>query len=324
MTKKPFVIVITGPTASGKSALAEQLALYYRGQIINADVGQFYTPLTIGTAKPDWKKSPIKHHLFDVVDTPKDISVVAYRSMVVDAVDEIQQQGAVPIVVGGSLFYIQSLFFPPKNLEAPALSSKSTIEIDVSAPANILWNQLNTIDPTRAQEIHINDRYRIVRALTLWQQTGKLPSACKPLWNPPFNALVICLNPERATLAEVIKKRTHHMLVDQEWMNEAKKLFGTPWQDFVVRKGFIGYKQLFDVIEKNKMILDVEQNIIQETVQYAKRQLVFWKKFKTLCEQGAKTGPPKVWLREYGCLDVTERLKLAQADIADFIKIVQE
>ena len=106
-----MVIIISGATATGKSDFAINLAKKISGEIINADIGSFYTPLTIGTAKPNWKNQEVPHHLFDFIDEPIDYTVVQFRQKLQKLCNEIFARGNVPIIVGGSIFYIQSFFY---------------------------------------------------------------------------------------------------------------------------------------------------------------------------------------------------------------------
>jgi tRNA dimethylallyltransferase len=271
-----LVYIITGPTASGKTALAEKLLYQLDGEIINADMGQFYTPLSIGTAKPDWRSQQFRSHLFDVVDQPIDVSVNQYRQWVLPLVNDIIARGKVPIIVGGSIFYIKSLFYPPHLL--PAAQDMHLRPIDFDQPTEALWQRLQSIDPIRAQDLHPNDQYRIVRALEIWQKTGKQPSTYKPVFSPPFNAYVIGLIPEKDFLQRAIAQRTYAML-EQGWVKEADDLRDTQWEVFVRDKGFIGYEEILDRgLYKN--IDTLAEQIIIGTRQYAKRQQVFWRKFK--------------------------------------------
>ena len=152
-TKKtePYLLIIAGPTASGKTALSEKIANSFACEIINADVGQFYKPLSIGTAKPDWENQQVRHNLFDIIDEPEDLSVFKYRKLVLDKANQIWEQGKLPIVVGGSLFYLKSLFFPPQELEREQESNKKN---KIKKEDDNLWEVLNKIDPERAKKIH--------------------------------------------------------------------------------------------------------------------------------------------------------------------------
>ncbi len=273
----PNVLIITGPTASGKTALSELLIKEIPGEIINADVGQFYTPLSIGTAKPDLSNIGYVAHGFDLINEPRDLTVVAYRSSVIDLVGQVVQRGKLPVIVGGSLFYLKSLFFPPHDLiEQEKTKENFTIDQDQS-----LWQQLNSIDSDRAREIHPHDEYRINRALFIWQQTGIKPSMYKPALQVPFKAMIVFVCPDKAILNDKIKKRVEIMM-QQGWVEETEKMIGTPWESFLQKKGLIGYPELIDWIKHGKNQHDFDQvitKIANETIAYAKRQVTFWKSF---------------------------------------------
>jgi tRNA dimethylallyltransferase len=279
----PQIIIIVGPTASGKTTLAEHLAAHHKGEIINADMGQFYNPLTIGTAKPLWREKPFSCHLFDIIDVPETIDVRRYRTLVRTAVDDCIKRQALPIIVGGSLFYVQSLFFPP--LEVPI--QEAAFEIKFEQDTDALWQLLHTIDAERAHALHPNDRYRIVRALEIWQTTQQKPSSLKPLYEVPFDVPVeiIALEPPREMLAERIYQRTTQMIYHEGWIAEAEALIDTPWETFVQERGFIGYAELFAWIRDGKnrdMLPELCALISQRTQQYAKRQVTFWHKLHKL------------------------------------------
>lgn len=298
----PPIIIITGPTASGKSSLAEQLALEYNGQIINADAAQMYTPLSIGTAKPDWRASPIPQHLFDIVNTPIDTSVIAYRAMVIEKVNELTVLHKPIIIVGGSLFYITSLFYPPLPLIRSDQQNKNAQDDSLDgtlAP----WEQLNQIDADRAQELHPNDTYRIQRALAIWHTTGRKPSLHKPVYNPPFHATVMCINPDRAVLHQRINERTIAMIHDGGWIRETESVTGSDWEKFITMKGFIGYPELFKWIHAGKdeaTLSEVITVIQQKTRAYAKRQITFWRRLAHMLQN--ETSPlPIIELSSHEC-----------------------
>ena len=178
-----FAVIIYGPTAVGKTAFADLLAAQVGGEIINGDAAQLYTPFTIGTAKPDWRNASITHHLFDICNEPQNYSVAMYRTEAEKKVVEITGRGSVPIFVGGSGFYLQSLFFPvtiSANRVTPSHSEDQS------------WRALHAIDPIRAAAIHPHDTYRISRALFLYQQTKQLPSELKPLYSRLRQLRSIC------------------------------------------------------------------------------------------------------------------------------------
>jgi tRNA dimethylallyltransferase len=274
-----MVIIITGPTASGKSWLAEELARRYNGAIINADMAQFYTACSIGTAKPAWKTQSHKSYLFDWIDQPSDISVVQFRQAVDAAVASVNAAGKLAIIVGGSAFYIKSLFYQPRNLPHIAVVEQDSFKAIATVD---LWDQLKLVDPARAAEIPPTDRYRIERAIIIWQTTGVLPSACKPTFTMPFPHVTLAvLLPDRARLEKRIRARTHEMIYQHGWIDEARKLLGTSWRAFIEKKGFVGYQDIFawlDAGGKSEDLPALVTLIGTRTRQYAKRQEIFLKK----------------------------------------------
>lgn len=270
-SNEPSIVIISGPTATGKSDLACELASKFPAEIVNADMGQLYTPLSIGTAKPEWRSQVVPHHLFDVIDTARDCTVVEYKAMVMPVIKEIWARKATPIVVGGSGFYIQSLLFPPKG---PIVTS------DVDQVPD--WNLLNAIDPDRAKKIHPHDFYRISRALNIWKATGTKPSTFSRQYNPLCKTCFLWVARDKQDLCERINKRVIDM-IDQGWLDECSKLIGTPWEPFIHKKKLIGYPELCDYLRgaKNlKTLADVIEVIQLKARKYAKRQLTFWSMLK--------------------------------------------
>lgn len=274
-TQSFLPIIIIGPTASGKTALSYEIASLIGGEIINADMGQFYKPCSIGTAKPDWRNGSAPAHLFDIMSTPHDMTVGQFRSKVLSLIDDISSRGKYPIIVGGSLFYVKSLFFPPVRLEASA--TRRGEDRRILKPEDINWQTLHRIDPLRAKEIHPHDIYRIERALSIWQTTGVLPSLLKPTFDPSLKALLVALDPNLSQIKPLVEKRFFQML-DEGWIEEATQLLGTAWEPFIVSKGFIGYDHIFSWIRLQQPTKqELAASIIRETMQYAKRQKVFLK-----------------------------------------------
>lgn len=269
--KRPFVFIIFGPTAVGKTDFALTIADHIPSEIVNMDVGQFYAPLSIGTAKPDWRSNHTPHHLFDIIKEPRSLTAIEYRAALLDTVESIWQKRRLPIIVGGSTFYLKSIFFPP-------CARTKGINIEEFYPEHVdLWQKLFEIDPTRARQIDKNDRYRVRRALEIWHETGKLPSSFIPQYKPPADFLLLFLTRERQELYKRINLRVLQM-IEQGWIDEVRQLRGTPWEQFIHKKKIIGYAELFDyLISENKQeLLHVTKRIQQKTRNYAKRQQTFW------------------------------------------------
>lgn len=274
--KQPFVLIIFGPTAVGKTEAAIEIAQRVPAEIINMDMGQFYTPLTIGTAKPDWHNEPTPHHLFDIINDPHDITVSQYRALVQDLIHYIWSRGSLPILVGGSGFYLKSLFFPPRDQEK--LSDVASDEVE-DIPRDELWQRLHAIDPNRAQSIHPHDVYRLKRALSIWLSSNQLPSELKPVFDPiaPFH--ITCFTRERSELYGRINERVNVMM-QEGWLNEVKKIHDTPWEQYLLAKKIIGYDILLNFLASDQSEENYEQAISliqQKTRNYAKRQLTFWR-----------------------------------------------
>jgi tRNA dimethylallyltransferase len=264
----PQVIILYGPTASGKSDFALTLAQQINGEIINMDMGQFYTPLSIGTAKPAWHQSSIKHHLFDIIDTPTVMSVADYRARLLEVLQEIWSRNKIPLLVGGSSFYVRSFFFP-------VTAQKKETNIPVYPEPEARWDLLNQLDPVRASQLHKNDMYRITRALDIWYTTGNKPSSYAATYNPPCASLLVHVTREREDLYTRINERTK-LMIKQGWIAEVAALKDTPWQDFLFNKKIIGYDDILiylstSLADKEKLI----ETIAQKTRNYAKRQLTF-------------------------------------------------
>jgi len=277
--KKKFVLIIFGPTGVGKSSFAEQLATHVPSQIVNCDIGQFYKPLSIGTAKPlNWKTAPIKHNLFDIIDEPKYFSVYEYRKLLFDTVETIWQQDELPILVGGSGFYLKSLFFPPFSYDVDL----SSIEERKKMVDKNSWELLNRIDPKRAAQIEKNDAYRVQRALEIWKDTGKKPSEYVPEFAFPSDFMLLFLTRDREELYNRIDRRLVQML-DEGWIQEVEALMGTEWEPFLEKKKVIGYDVIINYIRRGKTDAGRQQaikEIQKKTKNYAKRQITFWRSFE--------------------------------------------
>ena len=214
--------------------------------------------------------------------------MLKYRSMVLEIMERCQQNSHTPVLVGGSFFYVKSLFFPLKELTEHDVANRNKGVFLLDTCTQELWERLNAIDPERAEQIHPHDRYRIARALYIWEKTGKKPSNYIPQFDPSFDSLIVILLPDKKILEERIKLRTIQMVKDDGWIDEAKRLIDTQWEGFLLKKGLIGYEQLFAWIrngEKQEELDSVIERIQIETLQYAKRQRTFIRGFVRLLEK---------------------------------------
>jgi tRNA dimethylallyltransferase len=268
------ILIVTGPTGVGKSSFVDKFAQTVPSEIVNIDVGQLYAPLRIGTAKPDLTGVTEPHHLFDLLDEPRSLTVTEYRRRLKEIVEDILQRGRLPILVGGSGFYINSLFFPPQAVMPVQESSEASFNDNNSEG---LWDQLYKIDPVRAGQIHRHDTYRVNRALDIWKQEGVLPSKCKPTFDPIASAVIAFVGRDRPELYDRINTRTHEM-IDEGWIEEVKKLQGTSWEPFLRHKKLIGYDDIFQYLDTPESERDQHKliELIQKrTRHYAKRQCAY-------------------------------------------------
>lgn len=273
------MLIVYGPTGVGKSFLSVELAKRYPIEVINMDVGQLYAPFSIGTAKPDWRKQSCTHHLFDVINEPQDFSVVRYRALVQNLVQEIYNRGNLPVLVGGSGFYLSSLLFPPESRKNSPRDYQQLINYDKQKTAT-LWQQLHERDHERAQAIDKHDHYRIVRALDLSQKDSK-PSSHQLAYKPLFDDYqIVWLCRSREQLYERINQRTHIMMNDG-WIDEVRAIMGTSWEPFIKEKKLIGYDEIVAYLNDNSDSREDLINAIQmRTRRYAKRQMTFWRMLK--------------------------------------------
>jgi tRNA dimethylallyltransferase len=278
LSHKPLIIIY-GPTGVGKSDFAERLASHMPSEIVNMDVGQFYEPLTIGTAKPAWRESNIPHHLFDIIKEPVHFSVTEYREQLIKTINAIWERDKIPLVVGGSGFYLKTLLFLPQTPD---------VERADYPDAESAWHALHMIDPVRAASIHKHDLFRISRALAIWHATGKKPSEYSATFSPlSSNTLLLFLTRDRAQLYDRINQRVA-LMMQQGWLEEVAALKGTPWEPFLQDKKIIGYNELLaynDQVNADHDLSKMVALIAQRTRHYAKRQHTFWRMLKRTIDQ---------------------------------------
>lgn len=272
------VIAIVGPTAVGKTSLSIDLAQKFNGEIISGDSMQVYRTLDIGTAKvTEAEKAGIPHFLIDIKNTDENYSVADFQQSGRQAIEDITKRGKLPIVVGGTGLYIQSLLWDYQLGRAeekadPDLREK--YEKLAEALGNQgLWQKLAEVDPLAAEKIHFNNRKKIIRALEVFELTGR--SILTPQTPPEllYDVYFIGLNTERELLYQRINQRVEQMLT-QGLEAEAQKLFATPT---VQAAQGIGYKEFFPYFKQEKNLADVTMDIQQQSRRYAKRQLTWFR-----------------------------------------------
>ena len=277
-----MLYIIAGATASGKTAVAIALAHKIKGEIINADSMQIYRGMNIGTAKPDMaEREGIPHHLLDIVNPDEPFSVALYQKMAQEKIREIQGRGSVPILVGGTGFYINAVVyntdFSPQNEDDTPLRNQY-LHMATEKGASYIHDLLAARDPQAAREIHSSNIKRVARALAFVETTGALFSSHnaaqkeKKLLPLPSDIHFFILDMPREKLYERINRRTEIML-NAGLEEEVAGLLQKGYSPDLPAMQAIGYKEI--LAQTPKEIL--AQTIAQNTRHYAKRQLTWFR-----------------------------------------------
>jgi tRNA dimethylallyltransferase len=277
---------LLGPTASGKSKLALELAARRPVELVSVDSALVYRGMDIGTAKPSIsERAAVPHHLIDIVDPDHSYSTGRWRNDAIRAVIEIFQKGRIPLLVGGTMLYYRALVAGLDTLPQADAAIRAAIDADARQrgwPA--LHAELGKVDPRAAQRISANDAQRIQRALEVWQLTGKPLSALQggAQSDLPFQLKGFALLPEREALHERIARRFDAML-QAGLVNEVKRLrvryrltAGMPSMRAV------GYRQVWQHLENEISETEMRERALAATRQLAKRQLTWLRSFPDL------------------------------------------
>lgn len=288
------LIIICGPTATGKSDLALEVAEKFNGEVINADSMQIYRGMDIGTAKLTVEeRRGIPHHLLDILTVDQDASVAQYQDLARAAVDEIRERGKSAIIVGGTGLYIKSIIdemnFPETD---PALRKRLEDEAELLGTAE-LYSRLRVLDPEAAAAIEPANTRRIIRALEVIEVTGEPYSANLPsdtsLRYP--DALHFGLAMERANLAPRIESRVHRMF-EQGLVEEVRSLISQGLLAGTTAKRAIGYAQVISFINGEISLEQAIEETIVSTRQYVRRQETWFKRDQRI--QWITEGQPRL------------------------------
>ena len=280
----PKILVICGPTASGKTALAVELALRHHGEVVSADSMQIYRRMDIGTAKPTPEEmGGVPHHMLDVADPEEDFSVARYVDMAARCVDDILSRGRLPILAGGTGLYIDSLLsgrtFAPFQPDSP-LRGQLEEQLRREGGAAML-SRLAQVDPDSAVRLHPNDEKRIIRALEVYQSTGKtitqhnLETRAIP---PRYDALTLALAFERREdMWSRIDRRVDQMM-DQGLVAEVQGLLDSGVPAKCTAMQAIGYKEMAAALLSHGDVSAGAEEVKLRSRQYAKRQLTWFRR----------------------------------------------
>ncbi len=275
------LIIVSGPTASGKSSLAVELARHFRGEILNADSMQVYRDMDVGTAKPSAaERRGITHHLLDVVDPDEEFNAAIYRDMAVLRLNEIALKKKLCFVVGGTGLYIKALLgglidCPPS---VPAFREKMQQECDRYG-SDVLHKRLKLLDPESALKIHPHDKLRIIRALEIIHLTQERPSSLMRkhgFRQGPFRALKICLQIDRKQLYHRINERSL-LMIENGLVGETEGLLKKGYSPHLKPMKSLGYRHMIKYIEGTWELDEAVRSLQADTRKYAKRQLTWFR-----------------------------------------------
>ncbi len=278
----PKVLVIVGPTASGKTRMGVELAEQLGGEVVSADSMQIYRRMDIGTAKPPPEETRgIPHHMIDVAEPGEDYSVARYVRDAVPIVEDILARGKLPLIVGGTGLYVDSLV-SGRTFAVQATGWREKLQAQTREEGlEPLWKALCEIDPDAAGRIGCNDEKRIIRALEVWYESGKTitqhnrETQARP---PRYEAVTIGLNfQDRKDLWARIDRRVDEMM-EQGLVEEVRALLaeGIPQNSTAMQA--IGYKELASALQSGGDVNAAAEEIKLRSRQYAKRQLTWFRR----------------------------------------------
>ncbi len=281
------VIIITGPTASGKTSVSIELCKKNDGEIVCADSMQLYKNMNIGTAKPTiQEREGVQHHLLDILEPTQTFSVADYQKMATETIKDILSRGKTPVLCGGTGQYLSAMiegtvFIPVKT----DMKLREELEnIFKESGIEAIYDELQKVDPDSASILHLNDTKRILRAIEVYRLTGMTKTQMNiksKEKGPDFKFSSFCINHDREILYDRINGRVDKMIEDGllaeivELLKEYPLLSNTAYQA-------IGYKEFFPYIKNEISLDDAINQVKQSTRNYAKRQLTWFRKMDSL------------------------------------------
>jgi tRNA dimethylallyltransferase len=279
---KPKLIIVLGPTAVGKSELALELAAEVGAEIINADSQQVYRYMNVGTGKPcAADRARVPHHLIDIVDPDQEFNAALFRRLALEAIDEIHRRGKSVCVCGGTGLYLKALtgglFTGPE--QSPGVRRQLAREIDEQG-LGAVYRRLTEIDPAAHSRIHPNDRQRIIRALEVYQLTGKPMSEWQKehgFGDQHFATLKLGLQRGRGELYDLINERSARMIQDG-LLDEVRDLIAKGYGLNLRPLQSVGYHQMGSVLQGTLTLEEAVEEMKRETRHLAKRQLTWFRR----------------------------------------------
>ncbi len=281
MKEKLFILM--GPTAVGKTSLSIKLAQELNGEIISADSMQIYKFMDIGTAKVSKDEmNGITHHMVDIIEPDISFTVANYKDMATKLISEINHRNKLPIVVGGTGLYINSLTY---NLNFASVAPNEELRSRLESSADRLGNEylhkiLSEVDKESGERISIKDRKRMIRALEIYEVTGKTMTEYNENFrslNEDYDLVMVCLNMDRAKLYENINKRVD-IMIESGLVDEVKHILSMGYEKNLVSLKAIGYKEIIQYLDNEISLDEAVDKIKQGSRNYAKRQLTWFRR----------------------------------------------
>ena len=281
---KPLII-LTGPTAVGKTALSIGLAKAVDGEIISADSMQVYRKMNIGTAKIEPSEMQgVRHHLIDILDPGEEFNVVLFKRYALEAMEDIYSRGKIPVIVGGTGFYIQALLYDIDFEDNDNdMSYREELQRLAAEKGNsYIHDMLSKVDPESAEKIHENNVKRVIRALEFYRKTGMKISEhneTEAQKESPYNFEYFVLNDDRSKLYDRIDRRIDIML-EQGLEAEVRQLVSEGYSRDLVSMQGLGYKEIIDYIQGRCSFEEAVYTLKRDTRHFAKRQITWFKREK--------------------------------------------
>lgn len=282
--EKKKLIVLTGPTAVGKTKLSIQLAKAIGGEIISADSMQVYRGMDIGSAKiTEKEKEGVPHYLIDVLSPFEEFNIVLFQKMAKEAMKQIYEKGKLPVIVGGTGFYIQSVLYDidfSEHDEQDGIRKQLEEIAGKENGAHELHEKLSSVDPESAAAIHENNVKRVIRALEFYEETGKRISEHNEEQRhkeSPYDVSYFVLNDKREKVYERIDKRVD-MMMEAGLVEEVKRLKDSGCRREMVSMQGLGYKEIMDYLNGEISVTEAVYRIKRDTRHFAKRQITWFKR----------------------------------------------
>lgn len=308
--QKKKLIVLTGPTAVGKTKLSIQLAKAIGGEIISADSMQVYRGMDIGSAKiTEEEKEGIPHYLIDVLEPSEEFNIVLFQKLAKEAIGQIHAKDKIPIIAGGTGFYIQSVLY---DIDFSEHDEKDGIRDELEAIAkeeqgtHRLHERLKEVDPESAKIIHENNVKRVIRALEFYEETGMRISEHNKEQHQkesPYDVSYFVLNDDRTKVYERIDKRVD-LMIKAGLVEEVRRLKEQGCRRDMVSMQGLGYKEILDYLDGEIPLEEAIYRIKRDTRHFAKRQLTWFKRERNV-----------IWLDRSAYGDSDDRILAAMLEI---------